>query len=311
MDNGDKKQDKANITAEAQDPMQRTIPSYRLYAADGEPMLDQWVHCEPIAVRSSRHRWHIKPHDHAELFQILFVRAGRVTAEIAGDVSAPRLPVIITMPPRVAHGYKFARSVDGHIITISAGRLERLLAICDGARALLAEPRTIPLGHDGDLNATVAAAIDAIATECATIDRWQSQRIESLLLGLLITLCRALANEFGAGHSAGTTATDRRALAFRSAVDRHFRAHRPLAAYAKALATSETHLNRICRKAFGTSAFGVIQRRIMLEATRDLRFTRHPVAAIAHSLGFDDPAYFARVFKKHTGLTPREFRNRG
>jgi len=46
----------------SQTMMQRTIPTYALYAGDGESLLDQWVHCETIAVRSARHRWHIRTH---------------------------------------------------------------------------------------------------------------------------------------------------------------------------------------------------------------------------------------------------------
>ena len=291
--------------------MQRTIPNYRLYADDTETLLEQWVHCETIAARSARHRWHIKPHEHAEFFQILFVRAGKVTTQIDGETSTPAPPLVVTMPPRVPHGYKFSRAVEGTIITIAMGRIERMLAGCDGARALLAEPRTLCLKAMSNDEVAIAAAINTIAEEFSATNRWQSQRIESLLLGLLIVLCRVLASDLGAPALTGTNTIDRRALAFRSAVDRHFRARRPLTEYARALATSETHLNRICRQAFGASALTIIQRRIMLEASRDLTFTRHPIAEIARSLGYDDPAYFARAFKKHTGLTPREFRGRG
>ena len=31
------------------------------------------------------------------------------------------------------------------------------------------------------------------------------------------------------------------------------------------------------------------------------------VAEIAYELGFSDPAYFSRIFKKHFGQTPSEF----
>ena len=85
---------------------------------------------------------------------------------------------------------------------------------------------------------------------------------------------------------------------------------RMVAFYAGRLGVSETHLNRICRAAFGTSALGAITRRLMLEATRDLTFTTMSVKEVAYSLGFEDPAYFTRAFLRATGETPGAFRKR-
>jgi len=44
------------------------------------------------------------------------------------------------------------------------------------------------------------------------------------------------------------------------------------------------------------------------EARRNLVYTNLPVSTIAYTLGFDDPAYFSRVYAAATGLSPRAFR---
>ena len=52
----------------------------------------------------------------------------------------------------------------------------------------------------------------------------------------------------------------------------------------------------------------LIHERLLLEAKRLLRYSDLPVADIADQLNFEDPSYFSRFFKKHTGFSPSEFR---
>ncbi|WP_372934613.1 helix-turn-helix domain-containing protein [Mariniphaga sediminis] len=46
----------------------------------------------------------------------------------------------------------------------------------------------------------------------------------------------------------------------------------------------------------------------MEKSKRHLLATNHPIKEIAFHLGFSDVSYFTRFFKKHTNLTPKEFR---
>lgn len=55
----------------------------------------------------------------------------------------------------------------------------------------------------------------------------------------------------------------------------------------------------------------VINARLVLEAKRELAHSRQSIKAIAHDLGFSDVGYFSRFFRKHTRLSPSEFRGQG
>jgi AraC family transcriptional activator of pobA len=52
----------------------------------------------------------------------------------------------------------------------------------------------------------------------------------------------------------------------------------------------------------------LINQRLLLEAKRNLVYTTLTVYQVADSLGFSEPAYFSRFFKRATGLTPKAFR---
>jgi AraC family transcriptional activator of pobA len=54
---------------------------------------------------------------------------------------------------------------------------------------------------------------------------------------------------------------------------------------------------------------GLIGMHMLEAARRDLVFTPTPIQGIAYSLGFSDPAYFNRFFRRQTGTTPGAYRD--
>lgn len=78
--------------------------------------------------------------------------------------------------------------------------------------------------------------------------------------------------------------------------------------YANKLCISEVYLNEAVKKSTGMTPSAWITATIILEAKRLLRCTVSTVKEVAHELGYEDHAYFSRLFKKNTGMTPLEFR---
>ncbi|HEX6164060.1 MAG TPA: helix-turn-helix domain-containing protein [Vicinamibacterales bacterium] len=97
---------------------------------------------------------------------------------------------------------------------------------------------------------------------------------------------------------------------FRSLVEREFRRLHRVQDYAERLGVSPGHLNVLCHAHLARPASAEIHQRLLLEARRLLRYTDKPAFAIAQELGFADPAYFGRFFKREAGVTPRGFRVR-
>jgi AraC family transcriptional activator of pobA len=58
------------------------------------------------------------------------------------------------------------------------------------------------------------------------------------------------------------------------------------------------------------NAQALLHARLVREASRRLVRIAAPVSTIAFELGFSDPAYFCRFFKRHTGSAPRDYRAR-
>lgn len=79
-------------------------------------------------------------------------------------------------------------------------------------------------------------------------------------------------------------------------------------AYAALLNVSESYLNESLKKTTGLSVTYWIIAEIMLEAKRLLYYSQMNVKEIAHTLGYEDHAYFSRLFKRASGITPLSFR---
>jgi AraC-like DNA-binding protein len=78
---------------------------------------------------------------------------------------------------------------------------------------------------------------------------------------------------------------------------------------AEKLQCSADYLSHLSHRETGEKLIHYIQR-IRIEGARfALQTTPLYISEIAFASGFADPAYFARVFKRHTGLTPQEFRD--
>ena len=73
---------------------------------------------------------------------------------------------------------------------------------------------------------------------------------------------------------------------------------------------SPRHFVRRFKTATGDSPLQYLQRIRIETAKQKLEKTRQPITEITRHIGYEDPNSFRKLFKKNTGLSPREYRNR-
>lgn len=83
---------------------------------------------------------------------------------------------------------------------------------------------------------------------------------------------------------------------------------RHLAYYAETLEVNSQSLNTAVKRFSGYNALHLIQEKSLAEAKNLLRSTSLSVKEISYKMAFRDPAQFGVFFKKHTGITPAQFR---
>jgi AraC family transcriptional activator of pobA len=133
------------------------------------------------------------------------------------------------------------------------------------------------------------------------------EAIQATLDLFFIELVRQM-QEVNPGHSNGAAYRHGRYEQLLRLLEANISSVKSVGQYAKMLNLSIYQLNSITKETVGKSAAGLINEQILLEAKRYLLATPDQVKDIAWHLGYEDPSYFIRFFRKHTGQSPDSFR---
>ncbi|MFG6668290.1 helix-turn-helix domain-containing protein [Halomonas sp. HNIBRBA4712] len=287
------------------------VPVFKLYGETRHWPTPDLLHCESIQERSRLHDWRIRPHRHTDLVHVLLITCGSVDLELEGSHHHHWEAGVIVVPAMTIHGFCFSPDVEGHIVTLAQPLVDHLGGALDDGKAL----------RQAGFYALEAASNRAqIVTLVGQIDReyrhpapGRRQLLEVLALALAIELERLLLplkptpqRKVPVVREKGRRHLER----FHALVEQRFREQPGIEALARELGLSRAHLNLLCRQQEGLSALQILHDRLLLEAKRQLTYTNMTIAEIADGLGFSEPAYFTRFFKRNMTLAPRAFRKR-
>ncbi|MBS1300765.1 AraC family transcriptional regulator [Loktanella sp. SALINAS62] len=265
-------------------------PAYALYR-EGRIFPDV-LHAEPITVRASRHGWRISRHRHPDLLQILLVSCGSVTLHLDHENRALTPPVVVTVPPGLNHGFTFAADTVGTVVSIPVTLLSDL-----GDASL----RRVHVRPSSD---RIEHLVAALSDRHADVRGARAVALRGLAVALASDCTDpAVAS---AGGAAGPDIYARFEACLQDTVTLNW----GVADYARAVGASPSQLNRIVRARAQTSVMDAVNTHRLGEACKRLAYTRQPITTIAYDLGFSDPTYFARVFRKGLACSPRDYRKR-
>ena len=285
------------------------IPQFSLY---GESALNRdpgFVHIEDIATRSSENGWHIKPHRHGRMFQVLCMFEGEVEVQIDEQSHHVNGSWVIAIPPGAVHGFRFSPNTDGVILTLA----EPILADCTQQKFqqyiedVTRLPSVIKFNQKDVLFNQLVQYLNLIQGEIKHHYNGQQLMLEWLVRMVLVTLKRQA--DYGLLSAKSNHTSDRLLDRFRQLLEQNYQQQWQVQEYAAALNISVSSLNRLCHEIIGTTTKSIIQDRLLIEAKRKLIYTREPLDQIAYGLGFKDPAYFSRFFKKMQQVAPSTYRN--
>lgn len=275
------------------------VPVWQLYGE--RATFPDHLHCETIVERAAGHDWQIAPHVHLHLHQFFLLVSGDIRLTLAGEEVAMVPPVMLSVPRGVAHGFRFSAGTEGYVITLPAEEFPDIFGAESELAALLTEPLIRPAGP----------ALIARGEAMAEAHRRARDLRRSILHGealLLVSAFLTAGQDEVRPDALHRPARPPHLDRFEELMRQHLRSGWGVAEYAAAIGVSPRHLGRIMQAAYGQPARAVLAAAQIREACRLLAYTRMPVQQVGFALGFDDPAYFSRVFGRVTGMTPSAYR---
>lgn len=98
---------------------------------------------------------------------------------------------------------------------------------------------------------------------------------------------------------------------FTQLVMQHYKDNRNVAWYAEKLGITHAHLCSIVKQATGKTCADIISSMVIMDAKSQLKSTHQSIQAISDSLNFANMSFFGKYFKRHVGMSPLEYRNKG
>lgn len=278
-----------------------------LYGDNQSVFLPNFIHHEPLETRSKMYDWEIKDHLHTDLFQLFIITDGEGIIVSENKEFQLVSPCIITIPTNTIHGFVFQPNVKGEVITFSESFLENIFKTSPKILIEIMKFKQLSFDENTELFGQIGFHKNQFLKELLE-ENPEKQTVVQLQFQLFfIQLYR-----FSMSQASSIDSSDNRTLRyfqeFQRSIKQSITETKPINVYAKELKITAVHLNRICNALVQKSALQIVQEYLIVEAKKYLLNTTYSISEVSYLLNFKDPAYFTRLFKKQTGVSPSEFR---
>lgn len=251
------------------------------------------------------------PHRH-DFYTIYWIKKGQLTHTIDTITHVVKRNTLFFLAPGQVHQMKFSEKVDGYMIAFHDSLMcpSEQSSLVQVRKGLFVNSEFSSVIHLTDENdeKELEWMVQRMIREVAEKQPNYEVVFQNLLQYFLVIASRhaekavQVVPDYHAKHNSALF------ISFKSLIEEKFRELKNVSDYAALLHIKPVLLNEISKQLSGITAGEHIRNRVILEAQRYLYNTDLTAKEIAYKLGFEDPHYFSRFFKKYTNQSPSGFK---
>jgi AraC family transcriptional regulator, transcriptional activator of pobA len=248
------------------------------------------------------------PHRH-DFFEVLYLARGSGFHVIDGNKYEIKPPCIFFMSPGQAHKIEFSHDIEGFIFIFTP---EFYLIDYNNQNRLIEFPFFFTIRQDNpplllENKEDVAFIENLFKSGIHEVRKDENYSVNLLrsLLDLILTYCAArYKNEENVLRGKGHMVVKQ----FYQKVEENYEKNLSVGQYADLMAITPNHLTQTVTRLTGKTSSQIIKAKQILEIKRLLVHSNFSITEIATRLNFPDQSYFAKFFKRETGISPLQYR---
>lgn len=269
-----------------------------------ESHLSNSYSCRDIAPLLDQHDMVQELHRH-NFFYILIIKKGSGRHAIDFTHYEIQDHTVFVMRPGQVHDLNLKVKSTGYLIQFKTDFLYSHNSVSQSHLTKLIQYNTYRLEPEGFTK--IENIVSNALKEYTEKEKGYQEVLKANLSIFLIELLRQR-QEKVAPPVASTSYKQEKLEQFLELVEANITTHKQVSQYTDLLHLSSYQLSTITKSLLTKTPSEIINDYIILEAKRQLLATSNQVSQIAYNLGYEDPSYFTRFFKKHTTVSPETFR---
>lgn len=246
------------------------------------------------------------PHRHT-FYEVVYITSGKGYHIVDFEPYKVKPPQFFFISPGQVHFWELSTDFEGHFVMF----YEDFLVFPSSGFSNIEELtffHTVGESPELLLNRKQAAMMEDLFRPISNEYRAKEANMASVLrayLHILIARLQRLTN-----NSQNESSLKRRSSLvrkFKHLVAENFLKGISVQDYADMMGVSASHLSNTLKTMTGFTPAQLIHNEMLLEAKRMLVHTEQTVSEVGYHLGFEDPSYFSRFFKREIGMNPTQF----
>lgn len=285
-----------------------SIPVYSLRSFSSRERESQQFQVEVFD--ANRHFAVKYPHRH-DFFEVLYLAKGTGFHIIDGNKYRIQPPCVFFMSPGQAHKIEFSHDIEGFIFIFTP---EFYLIDYNNPNRLIEFPFFFTIRQDNpplllENESDVDFLENLFNKGIKELEKGESFSVDLLhsILDLILNTCASL---YKSDENSLTGKGHMLVKRFFQLVEENYERNLSVAQYAGKMAITPNHLTQTISQLTGKTSSQIIKAKQILEIKRLLIHTNLSVTEIATRLNFPDQSYFAKFFKRETGISPLQYRSK-